>query len=44
MKKLTLKEIQYEEKEMLKLLIPFLDVNGINYYIWARLFSWSSKT
>lgn len=32
---LSLKEIQYEEKEMLKCLIKFFDENNFKYYIWA---------
>jgi len=35
---LTLKEIQYEEKEMLKTVVSFFDENDMNYFIWAGTF------
>lgn len=35
---LTLKEIQYEEKEMLRDLIKFFHKNNFKYYIWAGSF------
>lgn len=34
-KKLSLKEIQYEEKEMLKKVANFLDENKLNYTLWG---------
>ena len=34
-KKLTLKELQYEEKEMLKEVITFFEKNEFVYYAWA---------
>ena len=34
-KKLTLKELQYEEKEMLKEVITFFEKNEFVYYVWA---------
>lgn len=37
-KYLTLKEIQYEEKEMLKEIIKFLKKENMNYFIWAGTF------
>ena len=37
-KKLTLKEVQYEEKEMLKKLVTFFDKNNFTYYLWAGTF------
>ena len=37
-KKLTLKEIQYEEKEMLRKIIDFFSANNFNYYIWYGTF------
>ena len=38
MKKLDIKEIQFEEKEILKETIHFLNQNNIKYYIWAGTF------
>lgn len=38
MKKLNLKEIQFEEKEMLKILIEVFNKNNINYYLWGGTF------
>lgn len=37
-KYLSLKEIQNEELEMLKLLVDFLEKNNLNYYMWAGTF------
>lgn len=37
-KLLTLKEIQYEEKEMLKTLVSFFKKQKINYFLWAGTF------
>lgn len=37
-KYMTIKEIQFEEKEILKHLINFLDKNHIKYYLWAGTF------
>ena len=34
-KKLTLKELQYEEKEMLKQVVTFFNKNNMTYYAWA---------
>ena len=35
---LTLKEVQFEAKEMLKVVVDFLEKNNFNYYIWDGTF------
>ena len=32
---LSIKEVQYVQKEMLKEIIKFFKENNLNYYIWA---------